>query len=417
MVQGTLVSDGKPVYAGVGGGSATGGWVTGAATFHNWYRDTPGTNTTYVSTVLLHNDGNGSFVNWWKDNQEWMSYSNIRWCSDGTCTNCNAPPYVNDGTMQCFAICTPWGTGNTNSCVANASLVPGNPLFFPLDNIPGMITPTSAYAPGETPPMYSGSWTWEPGTPPPQHNFSFTSEVRYWFSYSTSKQYTLNFTGDDDVWVFVNRKLAVDMGGIHTPVEGQIVLNATGGGTVTVTPSAGAACKTEGVLSTCTGVQSKVDLGMVNNGVYEIVVFQAERCWNGSTYKLTLSGFNDLPSSCVPTCGDGIMVGDEECDCGDGTVPVPASCVGPNSDTTYGGCTTKCTWGTFCGDNIVNGPEECDNGKDNGATYGSSGCTVGCTKPHFCGDGVVDTDRGEQCDLGDANGGDLCGSNCKLPIQ
>ena len=417
MVQGTLDSDGKPVYVGVGGGTTTAGWVTSAATFHNWYRDTPGTNTTYVSTVLLHNDGNGSFVNWWKDNQEWMSYSNIRWCSDGTCTNCNAPPYVNDGTMQCFAICTPWGTGNTNSCVANASLVPGNPLFFPLDNIPGMITPTSAYAPGETPPMYSGTWTFETGTPPPQHNFSFTSEVRYWFSYSTSKQYTLNFTGDDDVWVFVNRKLAVDMGGIHTPVEGQIVLNATGGGTVTVTPSAGAACKTEGVLSTCTGVQSKVDLGMVNNGVYEIVVFQAERCWNGSTYKLTLSGFNDLPSSCVPTCGDGIMVGDEECDCGDGTVPVPASCVGPNSDTTYGGCTTKCTWGTFCGDNIVNGPEECDNGKDNGATYGSSGCTVGCTKPHFCGDGVVDTDRGEQCDLGDANGGDLCGSNCKLPIQ
>jgi hypothetical protein len=39
---------------------------------------------------------------------------------------------------------------------------------------------------------------------------------------------------------------------------------------------------------------------MSNNGVYEIAVFQAQRGWSGSTYKLTLSGFNDLPSVCEP---------------------------------------------------------------------------------------------------------------------
>ena len=33
----------------------------------------------------------------------------------------------------------------------------------------------------------------------------------------------------------------------------------------------------QGDLSTCTSTKSKVDLGMSNNGVYEIVVFQAER--------------------------------------------------------------------------------------------------------------------------------------------
>ena len=296
MVQGTLDSEGKPVLSAA---PAT-AHVTSAASFSQWYRDTPGTNTTYVAKLLLHNDGNGSFVNWWKDNQEWMSYSNARLCSDATCTNCNPPAYVNDGTMYCFAQCTPWGIGNTNPCVADQALVPGNPLFFPLDNIPGMITPTSAYAPGETPPMYSGTWAFEAGTPRPLHNFSFTSEVRYWFSYSTGKQYTLVFVSQDDLWVFVNRKLAVDLGGIHTPVEGRIVFDASGGGDVTVTPTAGAACKTEGVLSTCTSTQSKVSLGMSNNGVYEIAVFQAQRGWYGSTYKLTLSGFNDLPSVCEP---------------------------------------------------------------------------------------------------------------------
>jgi hypothetical protein len=77
---------------------------------------------------------------------------------------------------------------------------------------------------------------------------------------------------------------------------------------------------------------------------------------------------------------------------------------GPNSDDAYGGCTTKCKWGGYCGDGIVNGPEECDNGKDNGTQNGQGGCTLGCTKQHYCGDGHADTDRGEECDLGDKNG-------------
>jgi fibro-slime domain-containing protein len=406
LVQGTLDSEGKPVFAGVGGAGATSGFITSAATFKQWYRDVPGTNTTYVSNLLLHNNGNGGFVNWWKDNQQWMSYSNVRWCADGTCTNCNAPPYVNDGTMQCFAQCTPWGTGNTNACVATASLVPGNPLFFPVDNVAGMITPTSAYVTAATPPMYSGNWLDQAGS----HNFSFTSEVRYWFSYSTSKQYTLDFTGDDDVWVFVNRKLAVDLGGIHTPVDGQIVLNATGGGTVTVTPTEGPTCTTQGVVSTCKSVQSTVSLGMANNGVYEIVVFQAERAWKGSTYKLTLSGFNDLPSACGPICGDGVVSPGEQCDNG------TAKNLGG-----YNQCGTDCRLGPYCGDAKVTDAEECDNGT-NDDDYGStSGCGPDCKLPARCGDGKIQTAYDEECDDGSNNvastdpnnayGG--CMSNCK----
>jgi fibro-slime domain-containing protein len=430
LVQGTLDSEGKPVFAGAAGA----GHITSADTFKQWYRDVPGTNTTYVSRLTLHNNGNGGFVNrWGADGAQWNLTETAYYCGNvgeemldatGQAMPCTSKYQVNSPT-ECMTKLAAGETmlkcyvdGTTYKATFIVSKVDGNPLFFPVDNIKGMITPTSAYQPGMTPPMYSGNWTNEPGTPAPQHNFSFTSEVRYWFSYSTSKKYTLDFTGDDDVWVFVNRKLAVDLGGIHTPVEGQIVLNATGGGTVTVTPTEGAACKTQGVVSTCTGAQSKVDLGMSNNGVYEIVVFQAERAWWGSTYKLTLSGFNDLPSACTPACGDGITVADEECDCGTtGTGPLPAGCPGPNDDNTYGGCTTKCTWGGFCGDNIVNGPEECDEGPDNGTQYGGSGCTLGCTKAHTCGDNVVDTAQGEECDLGAANGGNLCTDKCKLVIQ
>ena len=75
----------------------------------------------------MHNNGQGGFVNWWKDDEQYEGYSNVRWCSDGTCTNCNDPPYVDDGSMKCFATCTPWGAENTNSCVADLTKMDGNP--------------------------------------------------------------------------------------------------------------------------------------------------------------------------------------------------------------------------------------------------------------------------------------------------
>jgi len=102
-------------------------------------------------------------------------------------------------------------------------------------------------------------------------------------------------------------------------------------------------------------------------------------------------------------CGDGVVSDFEECDCGNGTVPVPDGCPSPNADDTYGGCTTRCLWGPFCGDGQVNGPEECDLGGFNGDMC-PGGCTLGCFKPHYCGDGIVDTSRGEECDLGLLNG-------------
>jgi fibro-slime domain-containing protein len=63
--------------------------------------------------------------------------------------------------------------------------------------------------------------------PNPDHNFLFTTEAHTRFTYEGGEQFT--FRGDDDLWVFVNGKLAVDLGGLHTPLEESIDFDAEAG--------------------------------------------------------------------------------------------------------------------------------------------------------------------------------------------
>jgi len=91
--------------------------------------------------------------------------------------------------------------------------------------------------------------------PKQDHNFGFTTEVHTQFNYKGGE--TFSFTGDDDLWVFINHQLAIDLGGLHPSKSDTVSLDM-------------AAAK----------------LGISVGGTYDLDLFHAERHTNQSNVRV-----------------------------------------------------------------------------------------------------------------------------------
>jgi fibro-slime domain-containing protein len=350
IVAATLALDRKPVWAGPAQDPVADPkslFFTGKKEFDQWYRDVAGVNMTYYETLTLLQNATATTTYAMNSATDppWYDMCGYFPLDDLT------KPLVDQNTGTPITYHSNQGQPDDRICHAYQGLGFGN------------------------------SWA--------NHNFSFTTEARYWFQYQGGEN--LKFTGDDDVWVFINGTLVIEMPGVHQPRAGIVVLDASNGTAQVTYPDN-------------TSLNTTVDLKMTIGKLYEAVVFQAERWCCGSNYMLTLANFVAGRSQCGPTCGDGTIAGTEECDNG-----------ADNADGTYGGCTTECKFGPFCGDGSTNGAEECDDGRNITVGYNVSGCGPGCTLPPRCGDSVVQL--GEECDEGDQNQDSQCGGGCSSTCQ
>ena len=58
------------------------------------------------------------------------------------------------------------------------------------------------------------------------HNYHFTLQLAGQFSFQDNQSFT--FTGDDDLWVFIDNRLAIDLGGVHGRETASVHLDGLG---------------------------------------------------------------------------------------------------------------------------------------------------------------------------------------------
>jgi len=182
------------------------------------------------------------------------------------------------GNVQSASTFASW-YGNCNPATPNATCVSQHTvtLFANVDPLTDILT----FQDGEFFPLdaLTPQSVWDPANNSNfNHNYFFTSELMLQLVYDPTKENVFKFSGDDDVWVFINGKLVMDLGGIHSTVSGQFDLDDLAAG-----------------------------LGINPYDTYEFKMFHAERHHTAST--ISIESTLGQPLNRVPEPGSLTLIG------------------------------------------------------------------------------------------------------------
>ena len=105
-----------------------------------------------------------------------------------------------------------------------------------------------------------------------QHNYGFTDDLCFYILYNGKGN--IRIIGDDDIWLFINGKLAIDLGGCHASTSKEIQIDGE--------------TTTKEINGTTYSYKYNSDFNIAEGQLVEVRIFHAERRATGSHFNLIL---------------------------------------------------------------------------------------------------------------------------------